>query len=88
MNYLTLVLTGGFLVLGLALGYFLNYLVSARKSQSLEKKAAEILETAKKEGQERKNQLDRLEERLIKREEILEKHFADLQRKESNLEKE
>jgi ribonuclease Y len=41
-------------------------------------KAAELLEEAKKEEKERKAQLDRVEERLLKKEEFLEKQALDL----------
>ncbi|OGY64726.1 MAG: ribonuclease Y [Candidatus Harrisonbacteria bacterium RIFCSPLOWO2_02_FULL_41_13b] len=88
MDSITLLTAGGFLVLGLAVGYFANYLLSSQKAKSLEQKAAQLLEEAKKEGQEKKSQLDRLEERLIKKEETLEKYSSDIRFKESRLEKE
>src|SRR3989338_2233940 len=88
MDSITLLTAGGFLVLGLAVGYFANYLLSSQKAKSLEQKAAELLEEAKKEGQEKKNQLDLLEERLIKKEETLEKYSSDIRLKENRLEKE
>lgn len=88
MDSLTLLIAGGFLVFGLALGYFSNYLISARKAKSLEEKATELLEEAKKESQERKSQLDRLEERLIKKEETLEKYASDVRHKENQIEQE
>ena len=88
MDSITLLTAGGFLVLGLALGYFANYLLSSQKAKSLEQKAAQLLEEAKKEGQEKNNQLDRLEERLIKKEETLEKYSSDIRLKEGRLEKE
>ncbi|MEK7193965.1 MAG: ribonuclease Y [Patescibacteria group bacterium] len=43
-----------------------------------QEKAAELLEEAKKEERERKSQIDRLEERLLKKEEFLEKQAIDL----------
>lgn len=86
MDSLNLLMAGGFLVFGLALGYVSNYLITTRKAKSLEKKAAELLNEAKKEGQERKNQLDRLEERLIKKEESLEKYTYEVRTKEGRIE--
>jgi len=51
-------------------------------------KAADIFEEVKKEEKERKGQLDRMEERIIKKEEILEKQVAVISSKESLLNKE
>ncbi len=48
-------------------------------------KSAGILEEIKKEERERKIQLDRLEERLIKKEELTEKQLSDLKLRESQI---
>ncbi|HDH31493.1 MAG TPA: ribonuclease Y [Candidatus Wolfebacteria bacterium] len=50
-----------------------------------QKKATGILEEIKKEERERKNQLNRLEERLIKKEELTEKQLSDLKLRESEI---
>ncbi len=51
-------------------------------------KAADIFEEVKKEEKERKIQIDRMEERIIKKEEVLEKQSSNLHNKESQLVKE
>lgn len=88
MNATTLFLTGGVLILGLAIGFLLNYLIAARKTKAVELKAAALLEAAKKEEKEKKVQLEKLEERLNKKEEFLEKHTHDLDEKENDLNQE
>lgn len=50
-----------------------------------QEKSAEILEEIKKEERERKAQLDKIEDRLIKKEESLEKQFSDIRSKESSI---
>ncbi len=51
-------------------------------------KAAALLDEAKKEERERKGQLDRLEERLLKKEEALERQFQQSQSRENQLKEE
>jgi len=48
-------------------------------------KSASLIEESKKEERERKNQLDRLEERLITKEEVVGKEAQDVRAKESRL---
>ncbi len=50
-----------------------------------QEKAASILEDIKKEERERKMQVDRIEERLLKKEETLEKHDGDIREKEKQV---
>jgi ribonuclease Y len=49
-------------------------------------KATTLLEEVKKEERENKNQLSRLEERLLKKEEVIEHQSADLKRREGQIE--
>lgn len=50
-----------------------------------QEKATGLLEEIKKEERERKNQLDRLEERLIKKEEFAEKQLTDIKTRETQI---
>ncbi len=50
-----------------------------------QEKAARILEDIKKEERERKVQSDKIEERLLKREELVEQHAADVREKEKQV---
>ncbi|OGM89146.1 ribonuclease Y [Candidatus Wolfebacteria bacterium GWA1_42_9] len=50
-----------------------------------QEKSAQILEEIKSEERERKTQLDKVEERLLKKEEVLEKESLDLREKEKTL---
>ncbi len=50
-----------------------------------QEKSAKILEEIKKEEKDRKVQLDKLDSRLIKKEEVLEKHDLDLRQKEKDV---
>ena len=50
-----------------------------------QKKSAGLIEESKKEERERKIQLDRLEDRLLKKEESLEKEFHNIRAKENKL---
>ncbi|MBS3903229.1 MAG: ribonuclease Y [Anaplasmataceae bacterium] len=52
-----------------------------------QKKAADILVEAKKEEKERKVEISNLENRLIQREELIDKKFSSLQEEESSLKK-
>lgn len=95
-----IVLLTGALVAGLAIGYFLRYIVSLGKKQSLEvtvkqiivdakaeaqkiveeaeKKAAIRLEEIRKEEREKTAEHKRTEERLIKKDELLDKRQFDI----------
>lgn len=53
-----------------------------------QKKAVNLVEEAKKEDKEHKFQLSRLEERLLKREELLEKQWSDIRFQENQLKEE
>lgn len=53
-----------------------------------QKKAVNFIEEAKKEDKERKFQLSRLEERLLKREELLEKQWSDVRFQENQIKEE
>ncbi len=53
-----------------------------------QKKSAGLIEESKKEERERKSQIDRLEERLINKEEAIEKEVLNLKTKESRLSEE
>ncbi len=92
----------GFLILGIALGYWLRLLVAKRKRDNLEEKikkivseakqeaknilleakekATKIIEKAQEEEKERKKQLLKIEERLVKREEIQEKRAIEIEK--------
>lgn len=109
MDY-NLILGGGFLLIGLFIGYLARQQIASRNVNSIEQqvkvkvekaedeardivlsaksKAADLFEEVKKEEKERKGQLDRLEERLIKKEETLEKQTSNIHSKESQLTKE
>lgn len=82
--------------MGGVLGYFVRYLLISRKADSLESKArvllaeaqqgaAAVLEEAKKEERERKAQLEKSEERLLRKEEAVEKRSHLLFEKETKL---
>ena len=75
-------------ILGAGIGYFVSHILSSRKVGNLEKKAEELLEQAKTEGRDRKTQLDRLEDRLLKKEELLDQRSSELQRKDNSLSEE
>ena len=81
-------LLGGVLVLGTIVGYLVSYFLSARGTKTAEKKALQIIEEAKKEERERKVQLEKSEERLVKKEEALEKQGQDFRYKEEKLSQE
>jgi ribonuclease Y len=97
---ITNILVGvGLLSSGLVLGYVIHQLLSAREANSLEQKskkiileaqekAAALLEEAKKENRERKNQLDKAEERLLKKDEILEQRSRELNKTDLHLKEE
>ena len=109
MDY-NLILGGGFLLIGLLIGYLVRQQIALRSVNSIEQqikikvekaedqaknivieaksKAADIFEEVKKEEKERKIQFDRQEERLIKKEESLEKQTSNIDNKESQLIKE
>lgn len=92
----------GFLILGIALGYWLRLLITKRKRDNLEEKikkivseakqeaknilleakekATKIIEKAQEEEKERKKQLLKIEERLVKREEIQEKRAIEIEK--------
>jgi len=92
----------GFLILGIALGYWLRLLIAKRKRDNLEEKikkivseakqeaknilleakekATKIIEKAQEEEKERKKQLLKIEERLVKREEIQEKRAIEIEK--------
>lgn len=82
--------------MGAVLGYFIRQFLSAKKLTSAEnkvqsllleakEKASAVLDEVKKEERERKTQLARLEERLLRKEETLEKHSKLLLEKEEKL---
>jgi ribonuclease Y len=50
-----------------------------------QQKAAQILEDIKKEERERKSQLDKIEQRLLKKEEILEREALEIKEKEKSI---
>lgn len=90
---------GGLLVIGLAVGYFIRQALAANQADSLEQKskkiileaqekAVAILEEAKKEERDRKNQIDKLEERFIKKEEALDRQGHEFRQKETKLQQE
>jgi ribonuclease Y len=81
-------LLGGVLILGLAGGYLAAYLLTTRKTKTVEQKAQALLEEVKKEERERKAQLDKLENRLLKKEELLESERKELRGKETQLDQE
>ena len=85
MNLSALILAGVLAILGAGIGYFVSHILSSRKVGNLEKKAEELLEQAKTEGRDRKTQLDRLEDRLLKKEELLDQRSSELQRKDNSL---
>ncbi|MEK7115116.1 MAG: Rnase Y domain-containing protein, partial [Patescibacteria group bacterium] len=109
MDY-NLILGGGFLLIGLLIGYLVRQQIALRNVNSIEQqvkvklekaedeareilldaksKVAGLFEEVKKEEKERKIQLDRMEERLIKKEEVLEKQISNIHNKESQLIKE
>src|SRR3989338_10738267 len=88
MNLSALILAGVLAILGAGIGYFVSHILSSRKVGNLEKKAEELLEQAKTEGRDRKTQLDRLEDRLLKKEELLDQRSSELQRKDNSLSEE
>ncbi|MBI4993737.1 ribonuclease Y [Candidatus Wolfebacteria bacterium] len=53
-----------------------------------QEKSVSLLEDAKKEEKERKIQFDRIEERLVKREESMEKQWADVRNQENHIKEE
>ncbi len=69
----------------------INRQIEEAKSKSKEvvleaqQKSAQILEEIKQEEKERKSQLDRVEERLLKKEESLEKESLEIKEKEKNV---
>jgi len=93
-------LVAGALVAGLAVGYFLRYIVTLGKKQSLEvtvkqilvdakaeaqkvveeaeKKASQRLEEVKREEREKASEHKRTEERLIKKDELLDRRQSDI----------
>jgi len=81
-------LLGGILVAGLAIGYFISKSFSASKHKDAEKKALGIIEEAKKEERARKEQLDKLEDRLRQKEEGAAEDRKNLLKKEEDLTKE
>lgn len=85
--------------IGVAAGYFIRQSLSAKQANSLEQKAQKIILEAqekavvllgevKKEERERKVQLDKVEERLMKKDETLEQRGRDLNKTESHLKEE
>lgn len=92
----SLLFGGAFLVVGVALGYLVRQLLSAKQASSLEQKAKQIileaqdkavalLNEAKKEERERKIQVDKLEERLHKKEESVDQQARNLSNQENQL---
>lgn len=75
-------------MLGALAGYFVSRLLSVRGAKALEQKANQLLEEAKKDEREKKAQLDKLEERFIKKEEFLDKQKQDFHNKESRFQQE
>ncbi|MDD5547798.1 MAG: ribonuclease Y [Candidatus Pacebacteria bacterium] len=105
-----LILGAAFLLVGLAVGYFVRQLLAAQGVNSAEQKvktlvdeaqsqakeiileaktkASYLLDEAKKEEKDQKAQFSRTEERLMKREEQLEKQQGEITGKKESLEKE
>src|SRR3989344_5618158 len=103
-------ISGGILVLGIALGYFLRRLIAQQKANSVEQKlklqleesktqakeilieakdkAASLLEEVKAEERERKNQLNKLSDRILKKEESLEHQSRQTRTLENQLREE
>ncbi|MEK7192456.1 MAG: ribonuclease Y [Patescibacteria group bacterium] len=95
----TLILGGGLLAAGLVVGYLINQSIASKRANSLEQKAKQIileaqekavtlLDEAKKDERERKNQIDRMEERLSKKEEMVDKQSRVLVAQEAKLKEE
>ncbi len=84
---------------GLVVGYLINQSIASKRANSLEQKAKQIileaqekavtlLDEAKKDERERKNQIDRMEERLSKKEEMVDKQSRVLVAQEAKLKEE
>ncbi len=95
----TILIGGVLLAIGLGLGYVIRQAVVSKQASSLEEKskkiiheaeekAAAVLDDVKKEEKERKNRLDTLEERLMKKDESLEQRAKELSKTESGLKEE
>ncbi|MDP2695650.1 MAG: ribonuclease Y [bacterium] len=93
----TVLSAAGALVFGAVLGYFVRQLLVSKKVASAEQqvsgiikeakeKAESLVEEARKEQREQKAQLDKLEERIIKKEEITEQRSQSLVEREGRLE--
>ncbi len=81
---------------GFIVGYFVRQFISSKKEGSIEQKikkqleeaelkSKEIITNAQKEERERKLQISRLEERLLKKEESLEKQWNDLRSQDNQI---
>ncbi len=92
----TLLFGGALLFVGTALGYLVRQLLSAKQASSLEQKAQKIileaqekavslLDEAKKEERERKSQVDKLEERIRRKEESVDQQSKGLTAQEGQL---
>jgi ribonucrease Y len=86
-------------VLGVVLGYFIRELRAYKQASSTEqkakeivleaeKKAAALVDEARKEERERKQELKQLEDRLHQKEENLDKRFQEISTREESLKKE
>jgi len=98
------------LIIGMALGFFLRWLIATLRLNSLERKlesqieetknkarelileakdkAANLISEIQGEEKKRKTQLEKIEERLLKKEEVLERESQSLKNKEGQLEEE
>lgn len=91
-----LLLGGVLLVAGIAIGYVVRRVFASKQASSLEEKSKKIIseaekkaellvEEAKKEERERKGQLEKLEERLLKRDESLEFRSKEIEKEGGKL---
>lgn len=89
-------LGGVLLVAGIAIGYVVRRVFASKQASSLEEKSKKIIseaekkaellvEEAKKEERERKGQLEKLEERLLKRDESLEFRSKEIEKEGGKL---
>lgn len=96
MNYQNLLIGGLILAFGMILGYLIKQLLGLRKISSSEEqakrvilqaqeKAVALLNEAKKDERDRKQTLDRTEERLVKKEEALTAQLRDIQSQEARV---
>jgi len=96
MSYQALLFGSVLSILGIVLGYFIRELLAYKQASSNEQKtkkiileaqdkAVALIEDAKKEERERKQEVRQIEKRLAQKEENLERHSQELSKREENI---